>query len=90
MAAMQLLAALAAAAAEGRLRGATLLDLLHERAGRTAGDANARRLLQRLLRAATAPYFRCLSGHKHGLQIPEEVQVEAPAACTQPHGLHPL
>lgn len=59
MAAMQLLAALAAAAAKGRLRGATLLDLLHERAGRTAGDANARRLLQRLLRAACAPYFRC-------------------------------
>jgi hypothetical protein len=58
MAAMQLLATVAAAAAEGGLRGAALIDLLVERRARFAGDEHARRLLQRLLQAACAPYFR--------------------------------
>ena len=58
MVAMQLLASVAAAAAAGKLRGASLIQLLHDRSARTAGDATARRLLQRLLQAACAPYFR--------------------------------
>ena len=60
MAAMQLLATVAAAAAEGALRGAALIDLLVERRAHVAGDEHARRLLQRLLQAACAPYFRCV------------------------------
>ena len=58
MVAMQLLASVAAAAASGKLRGASLIQLLHDRCARTAGDATARRLLQRLLEAACVPYFR--------------------------------
>ena len=58
VAAMELLAAVAARATS--LRGAPLLNLLHREAADRAGDAAARELLLRLLRAASAPYARAV------------------------------
>ena len=58
VAAMELLAAIAARAPA--LRGAPLLNMLHAEAADRAGDAAARELLLRLLRAAAAPYARAV------------------------------
>jgi gamma-tubulin complex component 2 len=60
MAALRLVASLAAEASGRRLRGAALLDLLHERVASLLGDAAAHRLALRLLRAASDPYFAVL------------------------------
>ena len=59
LASLRLLAAVAAEAAVGKLRGSALLNLLHHRSADVAGDDQARRLVQKLLHAACAPYFRC-------------------------------
>lgn len=59
--ALRLVAGLCAEASARGLRGAPLLDLLHDRAARSFGDARAHALLTRLLRAAAAPYFAMLA-----------------------------
>ena len=58
LASLQLLASISGEAAQGKLRGSALLNLLHQRSQAVAGDEQARRLLQKLLHAACAPYFR--------------------------------
>lgn len=58
LASLQLLAAIAAEAAQQQLRGCALLDLLWQRNQAVAGDAQARRLVQKLLQAACRPYFQ--------------------------------
>lgn len=60
LASLQLLASIASEAAVSKLRGSALLNLLHQRSQAVAGDEQARRLLQKLLHAACAPYFRVL------------------------------
>lgn len=60
MAALKLVASIAAEASARRLRGASLLSLLHAKAGALMGDAAAHRLALRLLRAAAEPYFAML------------------------------
>eukprot|EP00891_Asterochloris_glomerata_P004229 jgi/Astpho2/4229/Aster-05189 len=60
LASLQLLAAIAAEAAQQQLRGCALLDLLWQRNQAVAGDAQARRLVQKLLQAACRPYFQSL------------------------------
>lgn len=58
LASLQLLASIASEAAAGKLRGSALLNLLYQRSASVAGDEQARKLLQKLLHAACAPYFR--------------------------------
>ena len=60
MAALKLVASIAAEASARRLCGASLLSLLHFKAGALMGDAAAHRLALRLLRAAAEPYFAML------------------------------
>lgn len=69
MGTLQLVAGLAARAAAVGARGASLLDLLAAAARDAAGDAAARPLLQRLLAAAAAPYFRCLARPGIGFRV---------------------
>ena len=57
MSALRLVAGIAAEASARRLRGASLLSMLHTKAGGLMGDATAHRLVLRLLRAASEPYF---------------------------------
>lgn len=52
MLALRLVATLAAEASAAKLRGAALLDLLHQRCAAVMGDAHAHRLALRLLRCA--------------------------------------
>lgn len=54
-------AGLCAEASAQRMTGRALLDHLHTRAAQLAGDAVACRLVQRLLHAATVPYFEILT-----------------------------
>lgn len=58
--ALRLVATLAADASRKQLRGAALLDLLHERTAMALGDASAHALVLRLLRVASEPYFAML------------------------------
>lgn len=60
MLALRQVASLAAEASAGKLRGATLLDLLHYKCAAIMGDAQGHKLALRLLRAATEPYFAML------------------------------
>ncbi|KAL3137516.1 hypothetical protein ABBQ38_004802 [Trebouxia sp. C0009 RCD-2024] len=60
LASLQLLASIASEAAVSKVRGSALLNLLHQRSQAVAGDEQAHRLLQKLLHAACAPYFRVL------------------------------
>ena len=66
LASLQLLAAVATEAAVGKLRGSALLNLLHQRLTSAAGNDQAWQLLQKLMQAACAPYFRWL---KHSAAI---------------------
>lgn len=50
MLALRLVASLAAEASAGKLRGAALLDLLHQRCAAVMGDAQGHKLALRLLR----------------------------------------
>ena len=58
LASLQHLASIASDAAVGKLRGSALLNLLFQRSASVAGDEQARKLLQKLLHASCAPYFR--------------------------------
>jgi len=60
MAALRLVASIASDASSKRLRGASLLNLLHSRAAGLLGDAAAHRLALRLLHAAAEAYFAML------------------------------
>lgn len=60
MSALMLVASLAAEASSKRLRGASLLDMLHSQTSSLLGDASSFKLAQRLLKAAAEPYFAVL------------------------------
>ena len=57
---LRLLAGIAAEASRRGLRGAGLLDLLSARQNATAGDVQALRVVQQLLKEAARPYFGML------------------------------
>eukprot|EP00898_Chlorokybus_atmophyticus_P003738 jgi/Chlat1/4365/Chrsp29S04513 len=57
---MKLLASICEQAAVQNLFGAQVVNLLHSQATTMAGDTMARKLLQRLMQATCAPYFRML------------------------------
>lgn len=57
---LRLLAGIAAEASRRGLRGAGMLDLLSARQNATAGDAQALRVVQQLLKEAARPYFDML------------------------------
>jgi hypothetical protein len=54
-------AALCAEASAKKSYGASLLNLLHSRARSLSGDSSACAIVQRLLHAATVPYFEVLT-----------------------------
>ncbi|BDA43053.1 Gamma-tubulin complex component 2 [Coccomyxa sp. Obi] len=60
LASLSLAASVASEAAARKLRGASLLNLLHARYAAVAGDTAARGLLSKLLQAGAAPYFKML------------------------------
>ncbi|EIE26959.1 hypothetical protein COCSUDRAFT_46296 [Coccomyxa subellipsoidea C-169] len=60
LASLGLAASVASEAAARKLRGASLLNLLHSRYAAVAGDTAARGLLGKLLQAGCAPYFKML------------------------------
>lgn len=60
MASLRVVAGVAAEASSHRLRGASLLNLLHNKFHALMGDAAGQKLTLRLLRASSEPYFAAL------------------------------